>query len=779
MSPIYRQILSIIFGIITVTILVGINQHLPATVVYETQWLFFTGLILFTTIFGIPLGGGEVSMLPMTSLAAMMVMGVIPAGWAAVTSASIHGVYRFIRGKRTQGEDKSLLITNLGTTSANISMHTASILLSGFVYIKLGGSFPITTPTNSTILGLYGTGAIYIISNYLIASLFISLRGKGYLSHYIRNIPNLLVYEIPPVIFAPLTAQIFTQLGIIQFGTFALGLIVISMILRDMANTHRNLERRIKELDSLQTIGQALSTSLDIQIIAEAIYSEVKKLMPATNFFLALYDKATDEVSFPLAYEFDEKKNWRSRAAGNGLSEYILRTQSPLLIQTNAAEKIEELGLDSIGREALSWLGVPILAGGESLGVIAVQSYALPDSIPETYDSSHQEILITIAAQASAAIQNAYLFTQTDEKLAKRVQELNSILSTTNEGLLLIDSNLKVLATNRALAGLLGVTQTSLFGKTLNLSNLNFPIPFLELIGLTPEDLSNTLHRLSEGGEISRETFFITNERQRCLERVIVPVLDEDRNVTGWLLVFRDLTDEYELAQMKEDLTHMLVHDLRSPIVNILGGLDMIDLILQTDDKEDLDEMIQIAKRGCDQLLNMINELLDISKLESGEMPLNKVPTNLVKVYLDVYERVSARAMQYGIRLESQFSYNLPLINCDPGLINRTIHNILDNAIKFSPDNMPVEITAKYDNETKGYVTFSISDHGGGIPEEEIKSVFQKYTTDLSVSHGRRKGTGIGLYFCKLVIEAHGGEIWVESKPGQGSTFHFRLPTNV
>jgi signal transduction histidine kinase len=776
MTPHRRQILSILFGIITIGVLAGIKQINSTVEVDEAEWLLFTGLILLTTIFGIPLGGGEVSMLPMTSLAAMMVMGVIPTGWAAVTSAIVHGVYRFFRGKRSQDEDKSFLLTNLGTTLANVSMHTTCILLSGFVYIHLGGEFPIAKPTNHTILGLYGTGAIYIFANYIIASLFISLRGKGYLSNYIHHIPNLLIYEIPPIIFAPLTAQIFTQLGIIQFGAFAISLVVISIILRDMANTHRHLERRVKELDSLQTIGQALSASLDIHVIAEAIYSEVKKLMPATNFYLALYDKTTNEVSFPLVYEFDERKNWRSRVAINGLTEYILRTKAPLLIQTNASERIEELGLKYMGLEAQSWLGVPILAGEESLGVIAVQSLVSPDAIPETYDSSHQEILVTIAAHASAAIQNAHLFTQTDEKLAQRVQELDSIFSTTKEGLLLVDSNLKVLATNRGLADFLGVTQASLSGINLQLSDPNIPFSLLESIGYTQEDLSKTIHRLTEEGGTSRGTFFTTDETQRCLERVAAPVLDEDRNVTGWLFVFRDLTEEFQLAQMKEDLTHMLVHDLRSPIINIRGGLDMINLMLQTDDKEDLEEMIQIAIRGSDEILDMINELLDISKFESGEMPLNKMPTNLVQIYQEVHDRISILAMQYGIQIKSEFSSDLPIVNCDPGLIRRTIHNILDNAIKFSPDNMPIEIIAKPDEEVKGSVIFMVSDRGEGIPEEEQKSIFLKYKTGSASCQARRKGTGIGLYFCKLVVDAHSGKIWVESEPGKGSTFCFRLP---
>jgi PAS domain S-box-containing protein len=451
-----------------------------------------------------------------------------------------------------------------------------------------------------------------------------------------------------------------------------------------------------------------------------------------------------------------------------------------MLIQTNVMEKLEELGVESIGREALSWLGVPIMAGNDPLGVIAVQSYPIPNEIPQTYDSSHQEILITIAAQASAAIQNARLFAQTDEALAQRVQELNSIFLTTHEGILLVDTHLKVLAANRALADFLGVTQTSLAAQNLRLPDPNSPISLIELLGFSPEKLSTTLSALSEDHqEISRETIFIEEEGEHPLERVITPVVDEAKNIKGWLFVFRDLTEEYQLTQLREDLTHMLVHDLRSPIVTIRGGIDMIDSMLHSDDTEDLEEMVQIARRGSDQLLDMINELLDISKLESGEMPLKKNPTNLVEIYQDVYEQISPLAKQSEITVRTNFSPGLPMVNCDSGLIKRTIHNILDNGIKFSSNKSMIKVTAKSDGQRDGHIIFTISDQGPGIPEEYREKIFQKHETGTSSTKGRRIGTGIGLYFCKLAVEAHQGQIWVESEIGLGSIFSFRLPIDT
>jgi len=337
-----RQIISIIFGVLTLGTLIGITRGIPSGSEYGLYWFIFTGLIIFTTIFGIPLGGGEVSMLPMISLASLFVMGLKPAAWAAFTGALLYGLARYLWPRRVGWERKIGIFNLIGTTAANITMHTASILISGYFYLQLGGDIPLITPRNQTVFALFGAGAIYITSNYLIASLFLGMRGREYLTHYLRHIPNLLVYEVPPVVFAPLAAQIFNQLGWVQFGLFAVCILLISFVLRDQAQSHRHLQRRVQELDSLQVVGQALSTSLDIDAISESIYTEVSKLMPATNFFLALYNKDTDEVSFPLAYEYNERKSWRSRTMGKGLTEYILRSRAPLLIETNVGKSIEE-----------------------------------------------------------------------------------------------------------------------------------------------------------------------------------------------------------------------------------------------------------------------------------------------------------------------------------------------------------------------------------------------------------------------------------------------------
>ena len=251
---------------------------------------------------------------------------------------------------------------------------------------------------------------------------------------------------------------------------------------------------------------------------------------------------------------------------GNGLSEYVLNSRQPLLIKGDMRAKIAELGVNSIGRQAISWLGVPIKAGEEVMGVIAVQSYPQPDQLPQKYDESHLDILKTIASQASVAIRNARLFTQTDEMLARRVQELDSILGTTGEGLLLVDPEFNVLEVNRAAAVFLEIPLGSLKGANLLQPRDKQAPPLIEKIGFTIDNLENPLIDLREGrSSQNRKTIYLGADQEHPLEIVLTPVFDRQKYISGWLIVLRDLTEEHKLAQLREDMTHMLVHDLRSP----------------------------------------------------------------------------------------------------------------------------------------------------------------------------------------------------------------------
>jgi PAS domain S-box-containing protein len=739
-----------------------LSQLLPA--------LLFGVLIVFTDTFGVRLPAGMVSLLPMTAVAAYLVMGPVPTGWATFVGTLIYGTIRLWWAERLELppiEDGKAFTTIL---TANITIHTSSILTGGAVFRLLGGETPLESVSLPQILPLISLGLTYLAVNHLTISPAIATRGRKALQTYLRSLPNLLFYEGGPLIFAPLVALIYTQLGVVLFILFALLVTVSSLITRGLAITSRRLERRVKELGSLQAVGQALSASLNLDRILEAIHTQVAALMPAENFYVALYDSETNEVSFPLAFEDGERKHWRSRSTGQGLTEYILRTHKPLLIQRDVGTTLQEIGIEQIGRLAASWLGVPILAEREPIGVIAIQSYDTSGA----YDISHQEVLVTIASQAAVAIQNARLYERTDEALARRVQELASILRTASEGIMLFDRNWQILAANRALASFLGMAQIELVGQKLDALQLDHDQSLITLIGYTPESLRSDCQETAKGDALHKQTIVVPGPPERHVERTLTPVQGQEGEITGWLLALRDISEEVKLAQLREDMMHMLVHDLRSPLTVLRGSLEMIELAVDDGKLEDVRFLEQMAQRGSDRMLRLVNELLDISKLESGELPLHPEAVEVESLLRDISTRLRPLATEAHITINMLIAPDLFPLYVDPKFIDRVLHNLVDNAIKFTPDDGHVKLWAKPDPENADSVLIGVTDTGPGIPPQECHRVFEKFQ-QTSVT-GRRVGTGLGLPFCKLTVEAHGGQIWVESEVGKGSTFIMRLP---
>ncbi len=760
-----RFLIAIILGLITSALLLWLTIAHPPDFSNLVVGSLFGVLIVFTIAFGVPLAEGSVSLMPMTAIAAYLVVGLVPAGWTAMLGAVLHGLVRLCCGKKL-GEANLSRAHIAALTAANATMHTLSILAGGSVFALLGQSTPLSLLGRQQLLPFVLLALAYLATNYLIAGFHIALRDKASLRTYVRFLPGLVWYEGAPIVFAPLMALIYNRLGWLQLLLFALVLIVATLISRNLAFTSRRLERRIQELDSLQAVGQALSASLQVDAIVSAIYDQVSKLMPAQNFYVTLYNADLDEVSFPLAFEHGRRTQWRSRRAGNGLTEYVLRTRQPLLLDQEVEQRVLDLGLDHIGAPATCWLGVPLLCADQALGIIAVQSY----SQAERYTQANVDLLTTIAAQAAIAIQNARLYARTDEALTRRVQELDSILRTTGEGILLFDPDWRVLAANRALAELLGMAQLEIAGQVIS----EHAAGLIAKIGYTAQDLQADCHILGQGDLDQKRAIVHLGDPGRHVERTLTPVKNREGQISGWLLILRDISEEVALAQLREDMTHMLVHDLRSPLTVVMGTLDLIKYTFVKGDEEKFDRLLSMSKSSSRRMLDMVNQLLDISKLESGQIPMHPQPVVARELLNEVAARLAPLAADAKITIGINAGDNLPRLFIDPDLIGRVLNNLLDNAIKFTPDEGRVELWARAQAGADNLL-LGVSDTGPGVPAEAQSQIFAKFQQVDSVQ-GRRQGTGLGLPFCKLAVEAHRGEIWVESEIGRGTTFMMTLP---
>jgi signal transduction histidine kinase len=254
----------------------------------------------------------------------------------------------------------------------------------------------------------------------------------------------------------------------------------------------------------------------------------------------------------------------------------------------------------------------------------------------------------------------------------------------------------------------------------------------------------------------------------RTLHWLSLPVLAGEVPL-GRLLVLRDVTEERQVQNLREELTDTLVHDLRNPLTNIRMALELLDQVSAGAATQQQIDVLRIARTSAQRMLGLVNAILDVSRLESGLMPVNREPLELRALAGEVIGLQQPLAQEKALALENCVPASLPRVPADPGLIRRVLENLLGNAIKFTPERGRVHLSAVAGPE---HVTITVRDSGPGLPPEMRGSLFQKFITGR---HSER-GSGLGLAFCKLAVEAHGGRIWVESEPGAGSAFSFTLP---
>jgi len=228
-----------------------------------------------------------------------------------------------------------------------------------------------------------------------------------------------------------------------------------------------------------------------------------------------------------------------------------------------------------------------------------------------------------------------------------------------------------------------------------------------------------------------------------------------------------------QLEKLRDDLTHMIIHDLRTPLTSVMTGIQSLEVV--GDLNADQREMVGFAVTGGETLLAMIGDLLDVDKLESGSMQLEYATLSAAELVASAVAQVASLAAGKQLTLVQRAAADLPRVRGDEGKLRRTLVNLLGNAVKFTHSGGTIAIGSRQAGDGKS-LEFSVTDTGEGIPPEAFERIFEKFGQVETRRGGRLQSTGLGLTFCKLAVEAHGGSIAVESTPGQGSTFRFTIP---
>jgi PAS domain S-box-containing protein len=519
--------------------------------------------------------------------------------------------------------------------------------------------------------------------------------------------------------------------------------------------------QRVAELGTVNSVGQALSSQLDLDGLIELVGERVRETFDADIAYVALYDESAGQIEFPYYHESGERRAEAPMEYGEGVTSQILRSREPLL--QNRREQYDEQPI--VGTPSLSYLGVPILVGHKAIGVISVQSIDEEGRFGE----ADSRLLATIAANVGVAIQNARLFSEID----RQKQYFESLVEISPAAIVVMDADERVTGWNPAAAALFGYTSDEAVGRTID--ELVVPDDFRsESRDVTKEALEQVrTHRITRRARKDGELLDV--------EMDLVPLRFDGEHV-GFYAIYHDITElqrarqEAEAAtQAKSAFLATMSHEIRTPMNAVIG---MTDLLLGTDLTGEQREFAEVVHSSGDLLLHVIDDILDYSKIEAGKLDLERAPFNLRDCVEGALDIVAPRAWEKELELACLIDEAAPAgIVGDEARMRQVLLNLLSNAVKFTDRG---EVVVHVDAEETGAgsyrVELAVRDTGIGIPPDRMDRLFTSFSQVDASTTRRFGGTGLGLAISKRLVDLMGGTISVESEQKKGSTFRISLP---
>ncbi len=401
----------------------------------------------------------------------------------------------------------------------------------------------------------------------------------------------------------------------------------------------------------------------------------------------------------------------------------------------------------------------PLLARDQACGVL------LAVNRPDRRDFTQPDVdlLMATAAQIVTAMQNAQLF----RAVMEEGERLRTVVQSSRDGVILLGIDLRLLVINKPalrFLGLPGEPETWIDRALWDVINhLREHSPHVVKIIL------DEMRRVRSGEDQSHEGE--TKVGLRTIQWLSWPVRGPEQPL-GRLLMVRDVTEARFLEQFREDLTHTMVHDLRNPLTGIHAALTLLSRSAGASLLEGQRRVVDIALVSTERMVKLVNAILDISRLETGQMPLTPTVFRFSDLVNDLEEIQRPLANEHELHFVNHVPENTPLVRADKDLIERVLQNLIGNALKFTPSGGEVSVAAEVEPEVPDKLRVSIADTGPGIPLEIRRNLFTKFVAGQQIE----RGSGLGLAFCRMVLDAHGERIWVSKTSEQGTTFTFTLP---
>ncbi len=510
---------------------------------------------------------------------------------------------------------------------------------------------------------------------------------------------------------------------------------------------------RVRQRDYLLEISRALTEELNLDNLLVRILTISAEMLAGQAGLIALRR---------------EQGGW-TVSASIGIPSAFLRYLDPLLAAVPDHEDPARFELPEINRllqqltrmaslGLLTGVGLPLIARKKVIGVIFIfRNY------PGVFSSNDRALLQSFADQAAIAVSNAQLYTQ----VSREKQRMDALLDSAADGILILATDQTIERCNPAFARMLGVSMEKVRGQ-----------PHERVIRLTRQKDGMTLEQALAGGWplTPNATLYVEGDLERPsgiplpVGITYAPLVSAEGVLVNVIATVRDITRFREAEELKSTFISVISHELKTPVALIKGYVSTLRRDDASWDRKVVEDSLQVIEEEADRLTELIENLLDATRLQAGALAINQSDVALDYLAERIAERFRTQTQNHTIVVD--FPPDFPVVLADEDRISQVLSNLLSNAIKYSPQGGEIRITGQVRPKQ---VVICVSDQGVGIAAVDIPYIFDRFYRSADVSRST-KGAGLGLYLARAVVEAHGGRIWVDPKQDHGARICFSLP---
>jgi len=511
---------------------------------------------------------------------------------------------------------------------------------------------------------------------------------------------------------------------------------------------------RVRQRDYLLEITRALTQELNLEKLLARILNISAEMLAGQAGLIVLRSEAggwsvAASHGIPPAFSryLDEI------LAGVELHNDPVRFELPEITrQLQDVTRVASLGL-------LTSVGLPMLARKQVIGVIFIfRNYA------GVFSSNDRALLESFADQAAIAVGNARLYTQ----VSWEKQRMAALLDSAADGILILRADHTIERCNPAFAHILGSSVDAVVDRKHE-----------EILHWVRKDGPGLEQAEADGWPLTpNATLYVEGDMERKdglpipVGVTYAPLVSTEGNLLNVIATVRDITRFREAEELKSTFISVISHELKTPVALIKGYVSTLRREDASWDRNIVKDSLEVIEEEADRLTELIENLLDASRLQAGALAINQSDVSLKQLTERIAERFQTQTSQHKIIVE--FPADFPVILADEDRISQVLTNLISNSIKYSPDGGEIRISGQVRPDQ---VIICVSDQGPGIAPDDIPHVFDRFYRSSSASR-TTKGAGLGLYLARAVVEAHGGHIWVDPRPGDGARMCFSLPRN-